>query len=340
MIKVSVIIPVYNAAAHLQECVSSLLKQTITNCEFIFINDGSTDSSQEIIENFQVNDNRILLINTQNQGVSTARNTAINLAQGNYLSFVDADDYLNNNFLENLYNTAINTNVDVVISNFITQMDGVITKNKPLFETNKIVLYNEIQEKVVPFFIEKDTMNSVCNKIYRTSLIKTSKIVFPNNMAQGEDGLFNIQIFNKSKSITFIDYNGYFYREVANSATRNSTKIDYFKVALEKFKINYKEEYNLCLDDEQVEKLKAIRLINTVVSLLHIYFTTKSSFSFKYNYALNMISNVEVQKSLKKYWIYLFVNQPKYKQFILYCIKLKLVLLLFLATSYSNFRNK
>jgi hypothetical protein len=128
--------------------------------------------------------------------------------------------------------------------------------------------------------------------------------------------------------------------EVANSATRNSSKIDYFKVALEKFNLDYKKEYDINLDDEKVVKLKSIRLINTVISLIHIYSQTKSSFSYKYNYIANMVRNVNVQKSLTAYWLELFQNQPKYKQYILYCIKLKSVLLLFLATSYSNFRNK
>lgn len=340
MVKVSIIIPVYNAAAHLEECVASLLKQTMIDCEFIFVNDGSTDDSKKIIESFQNHDERIKLINQENEGVSSARNKGITKAIGIYLSFVDADDYINNDFIEKLFSTAVNYNVDVVISNFNTEMEGVVTKNKPLFQSDMLFKSKEIQEKIVPFFIEQDTMNTACNKMYKASLIKDNTIFFPRDMTLGEDGLFNIQVFNKSNSVIFIDYNGYFYREVPNSATRNSSKIDYFKVALEKFNINYKTEYNIDLDNEKVIALKSIRLVNTVISLIHIYAKSTNSFRYKYKYISNMISNANVQKALQKYWNDLFVNQPKYKQYILYCIKLKSVLLLFLATSYSNFRNK
>lgn len=340
MKKVSVIIPVYNAQDFLVVCIESLLSQTLKECEFIFINDGSNDKSQEILESFQQKDYRIILINQINKGVSQARNVGINKATASYLSFIDADDYIENNFLEKLYLTAINSTAEIVISNFNIVINGKIKKNKPVFQTDKLFLLEEIQSQILPFFIEQDLLNTACTKLYNTNLIKHNKILFPINIINGEDGLFNIQAFNNAQTIIFIDYNGYFYREVENSATRNSSKIDYFKIALEKYNINYKQDFDINLDPKKVSKLKSIRLINNVISLIHIYCNSKNSITFKYNYVYKMISNENVQTSLKNCWIDLFENQTKYQQFILYCIKLKSVFLLFLATTYSNFRNK
>lgn len=342
MILVSVIIPVYNAQEYLAICIESLLCQSLKQCEFIFVNDGSTDLSLQIIESFQLKDARISIINQINKGVSQARNEGINKASGTFLSFIDADDYVENNFLEKLYTSAITTNAEIVTSNFNTEINGKLIKNLPLFATDKLFEYNEIQSQILPFFIEQDLLNTACNKLYSANLIKSNRIVFPINVTNGEDGLFNIMAFNSCKLAIFIDVNGYFYRDVANSATRNSSKTDYFKIALEKYAINYKKEYNLSLDDDKVAQLKSIRLINNVISLIHIYLNSKAktSFIYKYKYVSAMISNADVQLALKKYWIHLYNNQPKYQQFILYCIKLKSVLLLFLATSYSNFRNK
>ena len=103
MIKLSVVIPVYNAEKHLKACIESLLSQTLAGLEFIFVNDGSQDNSPEIIASYQATDSRITLINQSNQGVSVARNNGIAVAQGEYIGFVDADDTIASDFFEKHY---------------------------------------------------------------------------------------------------------------------------------------------------------------------------------------------------------------------------------------------
>ncbi|WP_395052099.1 glycosyltransferase family 2 protein [Flavobacterium sp.] len=340
MILISVIIPVYNAQQYLADCIKSLLAQTLTRCEFIFVNDGSTDQSKEIIESFQAQDNRISIVNQENKGVSSARNAGIEKAIGAYLSFIDADDYINKNFLNYLYTMVDISKVNIVVSNMSIDKNEIITKNESIFRIDKIYLYKEIQTIILPYFLEKDLLNTACTNLYNTSFIKSNDIKFPVNVINGEDGLFNIQAFNKVKSVLFLDYNGYFYREVANSATRNSIKIDYFKIALEKFNINYKKEFNVNVNETEVLEYKSIRLINTVVSLIPIYFNSKKSFIFKYKYIASMIGNNNVQLAIKNYWEILYSSENKYNKYLLKCIKNKSVLLLFLAISYSNYKNK
>lgn len=340
MPEISIIIPVYNAATHLKQCVDSLLLQTFTSCEFIFINDGSSDDSQSILEDFKKTDPRIILINQENQGVSAARNLGIEHAKGKYLSFVDADDTIAPDFIAQLFSIAELHGASIVISGFITEFQGRFTRNNAVFEVDRVFKAKEIKEKIVPFFIEQDLLNTVWNKLYIADFIKEKGIVFPVGVTNGEDGLFNIAAFNNAKSVYFTNYCGYNYREVLTSASRNSLSKDYFKIALEKYNFDYKTSYGIEIPSAQLLKLKSIRLVNEVISLIFIYFTSNQKFIKKYNYIKKMISNVAVQQALVLYWDDFFQGKSKFKQYVLYCIKYRLTFLLFLATSYSNYRNK
>ena len=102
--KISIIVPIYNDEKYLKRCIESILKQTYTNIELILINDGSEDKSLEICEEYKKNDNRIIIVNKENEGVSVARNIGIEKATGELISFVDADDYLEITFLQELFN--------------------------------------------------------------------------------------------------------------------------------------------------------------------------------------------------------------------------------------------
>ena len=124
VIKVSVVIPVYNAKDYLQDCIKSLLSQTLVDCEFIFVNDGSTDNSLEIIQKYQEEDNRIKLISQENKGIAEARNAGIEIASGEYIGFLDNDDFVKIDFFENLYKNAIENNLDILVSKTILGRDG------------------------------------------------------------------------------------------------------------------------------------------------------------------------------------------------------------------------
>ena len=118
MVHVSLIIPVFNAETYLESCITSLLQQTFSHCEFIFVNDGSTDGSKSVLEYFQQKDKRIVLINQENLGVSAARNKGISKAKGKYIGFVDSDDCVLDIYLEELYNLINRPNVEMSICGY------------------------------------------------------------------------------------------------------------------------------------------------------------------------------------------------------------------------------
>ena len=115
--QISVIVPIYNVEKYLAKCIDSIINQTLTNIEIILVNDGSTDNSRKIIDKYDKKDSRIKVIHKKNGGQGSARNAGLDIAKGEYIGFVDSDDWIDSNMYENLYNAAISNNADIVVCN-------------------------------------------------------------------------------------------------------------------------------------------------------------------------------------------------------------------------------
>lgn len=340
-IKVSVIIPVYNAERYLPFCIESLKEQTLQDCEFIFVDDGSTDGSRSIIEDYQKKDNRIVFVHQQNKGVSAARNAGLTHAKGSYIGFVDADDTVSVAFYEQLYSKALLFGSDVVVSNFTTQLGDKLILSKAFFETD--VLYDEvfIKHTLIPFCIRQDDFNPIWNKLYKKDIILKNSIRFTVGISHGEDALFNLKVLSKIKRIIFIDYSGYYYREVPDSATRNCISKDFFRKAVDVFNYDYKSDYELVISIDELMLLKSIRFVTTSVSLIHISFKERDvSFWTRYQYVKKIIHHPMLQDVLSKYWNVLLQHKNRYERFVFKQIKSKSMFSLVLAVYYSNYKNK
>ncbi|MCQ6275290.1 glycosyltransferase [Bacillus sp. V3B] len=341
-IKVSIIIPVYNAEKYIIECIESLINQTLEECEFIFVNDGSKDRSSAIIDEFKKKDNRIILINQENQGVSIARNNGLKAASGEYVGFVDADDYIEKDMYEKLYNSARENNCDIVISNFESELEGHKVITKYLFPINISLQKDFIEQQVLPYFIMADNLNTAWNKIYRNKMIYDNKVKFPERFALGEDGIFNIKAFSYATRIKYIDYTGYHYREVKGSATRDILQKDYFKRALEVYSSELPRVFIDKIERKKIEKLKAIKLVNSVLAYIHIYFTPTKALAFRkrYRYVRNMISNNQVKEALIIYYSEKYHLLGRYEKVLINMMLKKSTMGLYYVTLYSRFRNK
>ena len=173
-IKVSVIVPVYNVEKYLRECLESLVNQTLKEIEIICINDGSEDSSLEILNEYASKDSRFVIINQENCGQSVARNKGLDVAKGEYIGFVDSDDWVDLNFFENLYSEAVKNNSDIAaasirkviydkLDKYIIKYDSVQTET----DTDKKYKLAEIPD-----------WNYTCNKIYKTSSFRKTGLKF------------------------------------------------------------------------------------------------------------------------------------------------------------------
>lgn len=337
-VKVSVIIPVYNCEKYIRECIESLINQTLKECEFIFVNDGSIDKSKEIIEEYASKDIRIKLINQKNGGVSVARNTGLENAVGEYIGFVDGDDYIDIDYYENLYNTAVKNSCDIVMCDWKSQTNYLSLP----FEKDRILNKKYIEENIYPYFIQYEGMNSVWNKIFRTRLIKQNKIEFPKGVKLGEDAIFNIKAFTYLNNCFYLSYSGYFYREVEGSATKDIIKNDYFKAALNTYK-NIPDEYkDWAIKPEEIERLKAIKFLNTVISLTYIYFVPNKNNTLKdrYKYVKDMIKNEQVLLLFNRYYKDISINRGRYERKLIENIKKTNILNIYLLTLYSRLRNR
>lgn len=342
MPKISVIIPVYNVEKYLEQCINSLLSQTLKDCEFIFVNDGSKDSSKEIIEKYKTLDERIILINQENQGVSIARNNGLNVAKGEYIGFVDADDYIEPDMYEILYNNMINNNVDLTICDFESSLDGHRIISNFNLSKNTLLRKDYIESILLKKFFESDELNTVWTKLYKSIIIKSNNIKFPQRVSLGEDGIFNLKYMINTNSLIYVDYTGYHYRETQGSATRNILTNDYFKRALDVYTTNLEEIKNIPIKENEINELKITKFINSVITIIYLYLTPNKTLplSYRLNYVKKMINNQHVINALPIYIKNTYDSKSRYQKAIIKMIKNRSVLGLYILTIYIWKRNQ
>lgn len=206
----SIIIPVYNTAPFLDDCLSSVLGQHFQDIEVICVNDGSTDETPNILRRWQQNDSRIVIINQENQGLSASRNNGLKIAKGEYVTFVDADDMV----CEDIYTTSIETikhhQLDAYIFGFKTYPDN---KEHPTgFTTGKLLTPQELFSSCSHI----QSKNSLCfcwRFVYRSFVLKSNNLFFDERIRIGEDMVFNIDAIFHSRCIMVSDTPSYIYRK-------------------------------------------------------------------------------------------------------------------------------
>lgn len=211
-VKVSVIVPVYNSEQFLQKCLESLVNQTLKEIEVICINDGSTDNSLNILENYASKDNRIKIITTSNKGQSAARNIGIKKATGEYVGFVDADDWIDLNFFETLYNST-NHIVEVACGNILGHYPD---KTHEIIKYKKQIVYVEKNEKIEIAGIPQH--NYIWNKIYKTETLKNLNINFEEGRYY-EDVIWSIQALDKLSNLVTVPNTFYHYNKKNSNST-------------------------------------------------------------------------------------------------------------------------
>lgn len=196
---ISVIIPFYNAEQHIEKCIKSVINQTYKNLDIILINDGSIDESLSIVNKFSQMDDRIKIINKQNGGVSSARNKGLKNAQGNYIYFVDSDDYIEKDCLQILYNKIKSTDSDIVRANFFEN------KNKKFrFKEDMTIEMTNLEEKhkMLEKVFKTYDFNSVWGQLINKRIL--NNVTFDEDLKMAEDFKFNLNIIEKSKRISLI----------------------------------------------------------------------------------------------------------------------------------------
>jgi glycosyltransferase involved in cell wall biosynthesis len=215
MISVSIIVPIYNVEVYLRRCLDSLLRQTFTDIEIICVIDGPTDQSGMIAKQYAKRDTRIVIIEQPNCGVSVARNIALSKATGEYISFIDGDDWVAPNFVETLYNAAITTGSGMVICNFQKVQTNIREDN--ISYTSGIFDGRDICRELIS---GKTLKNYPWNKLYKKELFDKHGIIFPIDIKFAEDYAVMCQLAYYAGKVNIINEYLYYYRIHDTSTTR------------------------------------------------------------------------------------------------------------------------
>lgn len=218
---VSIIVPVYNVEKYLNRCIKSLLNQTYKNIEIILVDDGSTDNSGRLCDEYKSKDSRVSVIHKSNAGLGMARNSGIDVAMGKYLTFVDSDDYIELKAIANLVDLAQNYDAEIVTSQFIYENIIEKTEIKTGIYNGKNEVLELLAHMVGNHLSKHDQLNvSSCTKLYFTELIRKNNIRFLSEKEIiWEDLAFNVDVFTHCKKIYVSDYAYYHYCYNGNSLT-------------------------------------------------------------------------------------------------------------------------
>lgn len=242
---ISIIIPVYKVEKYLEKCIQSVINQTYENLQIILVDDGSPDNCGKICDEYAKKDHRIEVIHKSNGGLSDARNKGLEMAKGEYIGFVDSDDYIEADMYEVLYNLLKQYNADVSICNFYTVSQGKISiKNAD----NGINEYNRI-EILKEILLDKNIQSYAWNKLYKKELF--DEIKYPIGKKYEDIGT-TFYVFEKCNKIVVTSEPEYYYLKRSDSLVNNvteSTVLDYTEIIIQRYlytKENIKElkKYN------------------------------------------------------------------------------------------------
>lgn len=303
MIKLSIIVPVYNTYKYLDKCLKTLVEQKNVTCkyEIIVVNDGSPDNSEEIILKYQKKyTNLIKYIKKENGGISSARNEGLKHCKGEYITFVDSDDYVSLDLISTFLNNISNNDLFIYGYNEVYEDSDKCVEN--IILDKNVTMTNDSKYILSMIFENKSVRGYGWNKIFKRKIIEDNKLKFDNTITYIEDLLFTIEYINKCEKVSF------------------SKKLLYNYVQRDGSLINSK--FNL----KKLSSLKAYeRIIDIVSKINKEYLKTIYYFLFELNYELSV--RIRISGDLEKYkkeYKMLKKNMRKYYfKFILKNIKLK-----------------
>lgn len=282
---ISLIVPVYNVENYLEKCLNSIRNQSYKNIQVIIINDGSNDNSCNIIDKYVNLDTRFQKVYQNNSGVGEARNNGILISKGQYIMFIDSDDYLHENFIQDLYNNIEKNKADIAVCDYYA-----------VFESNKIIKYEKNwicnknilndKEEIMKLFLLNNMAIVPWNKLYKKSLFEFEKKPFPSNLKNEDiEGIF--KIFYCAEKVSYVNKGLYYYLQRENSATKtyDNSIFDMFTVLdnVKNYLINrneytkYKEEldylflyYGIIITFKRAMNMKSNEIKNATKKIQNI----------------------------------------------------------------------
>lgn len=335
----TIIIPAYNAERYLNRCINSVINQTLDNWELIIIDDGSTDHTYQIAISYSINDNRIKVLKKHNEGQGIARNLGIEHANGMFVGFMDADDYINEDMIRDLSEVANKYSADLVYS----YMEGEKYFTLDGKKGNILIEQFDTQEKIDVFrrnligCLPEDEEDSklgmsVCRSLFRNELLRKYKLRFiSERKVNSEDLLFNLDFLTVCRKIVTINKRYYTYRHdnpQSFSIRPNRNRFNMFK--------NLNEEIvGRCMDNDEMIRAQRRFLANVRVTVVEkARWTTIKNYHDMYNEILKIVNDDYLRKVLLSYP----VNKLPFKQAVYF--RLMVTRNVFLLIAFAKLRYK
>lgn len=332
MPQVSVIVPIYNVECYLKRCIDSILNQTYKNIEIILVDDGSTDCSPEICKSYEMQYENIIYKRKDNGGVSSARNEGLILANGAYILFVDADDFIDNTYIEFLIKFALENHSNMVKSGYKLVDENEYLKEEFNYSNHNIGFI----DKDYTLFLKSSYFGYICATLIDSKIIKKYKINFNKKVNFAEDLLFIFECFKHCERISYVSMAGYNYRENMESATKK-----------ENIQIRLKECYdNIYVFSNFFDYVSDRSLVNAkIISRINmkLKYLIKTNMHIKFSYfkdcSFSIYSELEKTVDLFNYASNVFDNTFNKLLILLFCKK-KLFLYFCLVKSYYRIRRR
>lgn len=291
--KISIIVPVYNVEKYLDQCITSIINQSMKELEIILVNDGSTDNSLQICNKYKALDERIMVLDKKNGGLSDARNYGLKYANAEFIGFVDSDDYIDSKFYERLYEGLQNDGVYVAVSCIkrINDFEDILYTSQ--HQAEGIITNYEAMKSMLT---AKGISNSVCNKLFCIKLFDEKP--FPVGKLY-EDEFVTYKIVDKSPKVFISNSTSYYYRANKNGITRRTfTEKELDRIEASLIRLDYlNNKYNTLVEDgirylmydclttlskmDKYDHKYDKIILNNIRSSLHIYMKGNSSFGAK-----------------------------------------------------------
>ena len=328
---ISVIIPVYNTEKYLEKCVKSVINQTYKNLEIILVDDGSTDNSGDMCDKWADRDKRIKVFHKTNGGLMSAWKYGVFRASGDYIGFVDSDDWIDENMYETLLDFALKDNVSLVLSGFIFE-NGITQVKENIFLSGGKYNQKDILEKVYPYMIRVGRRRGLSpnrvTKLFQRDLLLGVLDLCDERVSIGEDLLTTFAIMSKVEAFTLLaDFHPYHYRIDNVSMIRSYSEVKYQKLAtLNECMIQVAKEYEYDFS-RQLEKDYVALILEQME--LEILFSSKSnaelrnSLKERKDLLSTAIRNVKYSGFSKKQKLYLFLIKHNWFALMIFIRKLK-----------------
>lgn len=275
---ISIIMPVYNAQKYLDRSIKSVITQTYKEIELIIVNDGSTDNSMEICKKYASQDKRIKVYTQENKGVSAARNLGIEMASGEYLMFIDSDDYILENMIQDMKQKISNNNIDLVISGM--QMNYIQNKEIVKQEEYKLLDKKYTKAEFINSIIKEIPLICFCGpccKLYKAELLKSNHIRFSEELTMGEDTWYNLDYIKKCEG-NIVTLQNIYYNYMREN--ENSLFTKYYEEYIRMTENVYNKFLNIMIDEASEEAVKNFKK----TYIMNLIYANNINFKYKTNY--------------------------------------------------------